>query len=142
MVCCTAAVVVIVCCSSAVVTVFCTTADYSSSDSLLYYNSSESPTSPRVPAVRLVYQAHLADFQILFFKKSMHYIQYLHQYSHRLQFKINHYKSKNNPISHTGFDHIYLLDSDLYWTPESTYTLNTVHPTISSVAILGWWRCA
>ena len=62
------------------------------------------------------------------------------RYSHRLQFKVT--QTSTTEFRTQDFNHRYRLDSDLYWTVESTCTLNTVHHTISSAAILRWWRCA
>ena len=42
----------------------------------------------------------------------------------------------------TYFDHRYPLCRHLYCTDDSTYTQNTLHHIISSVAFLRFWRCA
>ena len=73
-------------------------------------------------------------------QQSMYYIQYLYQHSHQLQFKVT--KTSITSFRTHDFDSRHRLDADLYWTADSTYTLKSVHHTISSIAILRWWRCA
>ena len=68
----------------------------------------------------------------------MHYIQYLYQYNHRLQCKVA--KTRMTSFRTHDFNRRYRLDAGLNWTASSTYTLNTVQNTISSVAILRWSR--
>ena len=79
--------------------------------------------------------AHLPDFLKLIFEQSMYYIQYLYQYRHRLQFKV----TKQVPVR-PHFVHTTSI-ADTY-SDNSTYTQNTLHHIISSVAILRFWRCA
>ena len=85
---------------------------------------------------------HLADFQKPIFKQSMYYIQYLYQYSHRLQLKITKTSVSTTSFRTHDFDHRYPLCLHLYCTDDSTYTQNTLHHIISSVYCLRFWRCA
>ena len=85
---------------------------------------------------------YLADFQKLIFKQSMYYIQYLYQYSHRLQFKITKTSASTTSFRTHDFDHRYPLRLHLYCTDDSTYTQNTLHHIISGVDFPRFWRCA
>ena len=74
----------------------------------------------------------------------MYYIQYLYQYSHRLQFKMTKTSASTTSFCTHDFDHRYgyPLRLHLYCTDDSTYTPNTLHHIISGVDFPRYWRCA
>ena len=81
-------------------------------------------------------------FKYFLFKKSMYYIQYSYRYSDRLQFEVTKTSTSTTSFRTHNFDHRDHPGTDIHCADNWTYTQNTLHHLISSVAIVRCWRCA